>query len=58
MLTENETDRLIDGGLVSEMRLQKLRRQEVTEVSRLVPTDVQVVNVDHPEIYFKITVTI
>ena len=29
------------------MGLQQLRRQEVAEMGRLVPADVQVVNVDH-----------
>ena len=48
VLTKNETDGFVDGGLISEMRFQELRRKEVAEVSGLVPADVQVVNVDHP----------
>jgi len=47
LLTEDETDGLVDRGLVREMRFQKLRRQKVAEVSRLVPTDMEVINVDH-----------
>ena len=48
-VTEDETDGLVDGGLIGEVRLQQLRRQEAAEVSGLVPADVKVINVHHSE---------
>ncbi len=47
LLTEDETDGLVDRGLVREMRFQKLGRQKVAEVSWLVPANMEVINVDH-----------
>ena len=45
-LTEDETDGLLYGCLVGELRLQELRREEVAELAGLIPTDVLVVNID------------
>ena len=45
-LTEDETDRLLDGCLIGELRLQKLGREEVPELAGLIPTNVLVVNID------------
>ena len=45
-LTEDETDRLLDGCLIGELRLQELGREEVPELAGLIPADVLVVNID------------
>ena len=45
-LTEDETDRLLDGCLIGELRLQELGREKVPELAGLIPTNVLVVNID------------
>ena len=45
-LTEDETDGLLYGCLIGELRLQELGREEVTELAGLIPTNVLVVNID------------
>ena len=45
-LTEDETDGLLYGCLIGELRLQKLGREKVPELAGLIPTNVLVVNID------------
>ena len=44
-LTEDETDGLLDGCLIGELRLQELRREKVAELTGLIPANVLVVNI-------------
>ena len=48
-LTEDQTDRLLNGRLVGELRLQQLRGEEVPELAGLIPTNVLVVNINLPQ---------
>ena len=45
-LTEDETDGLLDGCLIGELRLQELGGKEVPELAGLIPADVLMVNID------------
>jgi hypothetical protein len=40
------------------MRFQELWREEVAEVSRLVPTNMQVIDIDHPATQRVISITV
>ena len=44
-LTEDETDGLLDGCLIGELRLQELRREKVPKLTGLIPANVLVVNI-------------
>ena len=45
-LTEDETDGLLDGCLIGELRLQELGRQEVSKLAGLIPPNMLMVNID------------
>ena len=44
-LTEDETDGLLYGCLIGELRLQELRGEKVPELAGLIPTNMLVVNI-------------